>query len=56
MKLWELLSEENKEKLSRVYEQLTGKKLIPPKKDIQIESLKELEKIMKDKPNTTRRR
>jgi len=56
--LWELLTKENKEKLSQVYEKLTGKKWIPPKKgkDIQIESLSELSKIMREKPNPTRRR
>jgi len=55
MKLWEMPS---KEKLSRVYEKLTGKKWVPPKKgkDIQIESLSELSKLMREKPNPTRRR
>jgi len=54
-KLWEMLSKENKEKLGLIYEKLTGKKWIPPKqksKDIQIENLAELSKIMKEKPRS----
>ena len=44
-------TKEGKELLAKIYKQLAKKE-----KRIQIESLEELEKIMKDKPNTTRRR
>jgi len=44
------LSKENKEKLSQVYEKLTGKKWVP-----RIEDISELEKLMKEKPNSGRR-
>lgn len=50
-KLWETLSKENKEKLSQVYEKLTGKKWMP-----KIENLSELEKIMRERPNPTKRK
>lgn len=45
------LSKENKEKLSQVYEKLTGKQWVP-----KIEEISELEKIMREKPNSARRR
>ena len=51
MKLWETLSEENKENLARLYEQLTGKKFIPPKRKTEMESSEELKKIMEEAPN-----
>ena len=44
------LSKENKEKLSQVYEKLTGKKWVP-----QIEEILELDKLMREKPNSRRR-
>jgi len=58
MKLWDTLSEGNKKKLAQCYEQLTGKKWTPPKRDsmpIQIESLRELDKLMKEKPGQERK-
>jgi len=56
--LWESLSKENKGKLVQIYEQLTGKKFIPPKRDkrvikceTKLESPKEMQKIMAEAPN-----
>jgi hypothetical protein len=58
MKLWFMLTEEDKEKLAQVYKNLTGKKLRPPVRDKQIvhyetkiESLPELGKLMKETQN-----
>ena len=56
MKLWDTLSEENRKKLAQCYEQLTGKKFIPPKGEPQIESLEEIDKLMREKPNPTKRK
>ena len=44
------LSKENKEKLSQVYEKLTGKKWVP-----KIEKISELDKIMREKPRSGRK-
>jgi len=58
MKLYFMLTEENKGKLAQVYQQLTGKRLTPPARDKQvihceakIEELPELVKIMEQAPN-----
>ena len=58
MKLWFMLTEENKGKLSLVYEQLTGQKLKPPARDqravhleAKLESPTELVKVMEQAPN-----
>ena len=58
MKLWFMLTEENKEKLALVYKNLTGKKLRPPARDkqaihceVKIESPAEIAKLMQQSPN-----
>jgi hypothetical protein len=58
MKLYFMLTEEDKGKLAQVYQQLTGKRLTPPVRDKQvvhcetkIEELPELVKIMEQVPN-----
>ena len=51
MKLWDTLSEKNKERLAQCYEQLTGKKFIPPKRKPEMEDLSEMKKIMEEAPN-----
>jgi len=57
-KLYLILSEEDKEKLAQIYEQLTGRKFKPPARDKQtvhleakLEDAEEMEKIMKQAPN-----
>lgn len=57
-KLYFILSEEDQEKLSQIYEQLTGRKLKPPKRDerlihceAKLESPREIAKIMEQTPN-----
>ena len=59
-KLWEILDKENREKLARIYEQLTGEKFKPPRRNskhiVYPEKLKNLEdtdKIMREKPPYT---
>lgn len=59
--LWKILKPGDKEKLAQVQKDWFGKKLIPPKEDkpiqypVKIEGISELEKIMREKPNPTRR-
>ena len=60
--LWESLSKENKGKLAQIYEQLTGKKFKPPKKDkraihceTKMEDISEIDRLIRQKPNSTRR-
>jgi len=56
----ELLSEQGKENWAQIYKQLTGKKWTPPMKDkrgirceTKLESLEEIGKLMRQKPNYT---
>ena len=49
-KVWKILKPEDKEKLKQIYKQLEGKEFMP-----EIESLSELDKLMREKPNPTRR-
>jgi hypothetical protein len=58
MELWFCLSEENKEKLAKVYENLTGRKFKPPERDkrvihceTKLESLGEISKLMEQTPD-----
>jgi len=58
MKLWFMLTEEDKEKLAQVYKNLTGERLKPPARDKHVihceavlESPAELVKIMEQVPN-----
>jgi len=57
MKLYFMLTEENKGKLAQVYQQLTGRKLSPPARDkpihleAKLESPAELARIMEQAPN-----
>ena len=57
MKLYFILSKEDKEKLALIYEQLTGKKLKPPVRDKEIhlearlEDTPEIARIMEQSPN-----
>jgi len=56
MKLWFMLTEEDKGKLVEVYKNLTGKKLRPPARDKQaihceVESPVEIAKLMQQSPN-----
>ena len=53
------MAKENKDKLAKIFEQLTGKKFKPPKEmkieDIpEIETLSEIDKLMREKPNSGR--
>jgi hypothetical protein len=57
MKLYFMLTEEDKEKLAQVYKNLTGKKLRPPERDKaihlegKIESPAEIAHLMEQAPN-----
>ena len=58
MKLWFMLTEEDKGKLSRCYEQLAGRKLKPPEREkraihleAKIESPVEIAHLMEQAPN-----
>jgi hypothetical protein len=58
MELWFFLSEESKNNLARIYKELTGKDFIPPDKekraircDTKIEDLKEIDRLMRQKPS-----
>jgi predicted enzyme related to lactoylglutathione lyase len=57
MKMWFMLTEEDKEKLARFYEQLTGMKLKPPKWDkpilceTKLEGIKEISELIKERSN-----
>ena len=50
-KVWKILKPEDKEKLRRIYKQLEGKEYMPP-----IESLPEIDKLMREIPNPTERK
>jgi hypothetical protein len=58
-KLWDSLSPISKVNLARVYKNLTGLDFVPPKGEdkrgihceVKIESLPELDKLMKETPN-----
>ena len=52
-KLYYILNEENKEKLSQIYKNLTGKKLKPPDKEVHLEDAQEMQKIMEESPSYT---
>jgi len=59
-KLWEILDKDSKEKLARIYEQLTGKKFKPPRRNSQhirypknLKNLEDTDKIMRKKPPYT---
>ena len=56
-KLYDIVSKENKDKLAKIFEQITGKKFKPPKRDkfSGMESLSEISKLMREVPNPTRR-
>ena len=63
MELWFSLSEENKSKLARYYEQHFGMKLVPPGREkraiqceVKIEDLEEIDRIMRKVPTPMRRR
>jgi len=63
MELWFCLSEENKGKLARLYEELSGMKLVPPNREkraiqceVKIEDLEQIDKIMRKVPTPMRRR
>ena len=56
MKLWHCLSKENQGKLAQAYKELTGKEFIPPGKAVHIESLEEIDKLMREVPNPTERK
>jgi len=58
MKLWFMLTEEDKEKLAQIYKNLTGKNLRLPLQDKQaihcetkLESLQDIAKLMQQSPN-----
>ena len=44
-------SEKNREALSQIYKNLTGKKLKPPDREVHLEDTQELEKLMQESPN-----
>lgn len=48
-KLWDTLKPADKENLSKIYKNLTGREFVPPKK---IENLQEIEKLMKENRGT----
>ena len=52
-KLYYTLTEENKEKLSQIYKNLTGKKLKPPEREVHLEDEQEMQKIMEEPPSYT---
>jgi len=55
------LSEKSRETWPEIYKKLTGRKWVSPKKDQpikcepKIESLEEIDKLMRQRPNPTRR-
>jgi len=58
MKLWFMLTEEDKEKLAQVYKNLTGRKLSPPEREkravhleAKLESPAEIAHLMEQAPN-----
>jgi hypothetical protein len=51
-KLWDTLKPIDKENLAQIYKNLTGKEFVPLKK---IENLQEIDKLMKEIPNPTKR-
>jgi hypothetical protein len=61
MKLYFMLTEEDKEKLAQVYKNLTGRRLAPPPRDkailceTKIEDTEELAHLMEERPNPMRR-
>jgi len=62
MNFLDCTTENGKRVLAELYEQLTGRKLKPPKKDsraihceTRLEDLEEIDKLMREKPNPTRR-
>jgi len=50
------LSKENQDKLAEIYKRITGKEWVPPKRDklSGIETLSEIDKLMREKPNSGR--
>ena len=60
---WQILSTENRNKLARFYEQSFGEPFLPPERHEErvrlqggkLESLEEIDKLMRQKPNPTRR-
>ena len=55
-KFYPLLSKEKKIEWAKRYKKRYGKDFIPPEKAIQIESLSEIDKLMREKPNPTERK
>jgi len=60
MKLWDCTTQEGKKALTRIYGQLTGREFRPPRRkhraiscNVKGESLKEIDKLMREKPNYT---
>ena len=53
---WYMLKEEDRETLKRIYKNITGKDYVPPEKKIEIESLQEIDKLMREKANPTKRK
>jgi len=56
--LWQILSPENRDKLAKFYEEKYGKPFLPPGRhdrdielDTKLESLEEIDKIMRQKPS-----
>jgi len=63
MNFLDCTTENGKRVLAELYEQFTGREFKPPKKDkraiqceTKIEDLWEIDKLMREKPNPTRRR
>ena len=49
------MAKEDKDKQAQVYEQLTGKKFTPKRDNFpEIETLSEIDKLMREKPNSGR--
>ena len=62
MKFYDLLSEATRQEWPQIYHKLTGKKWKQDKKDergitteVQLENLEEIDKIMRQVPNPTKR-
>jgi len=49
------LSKENQDKLAEIFKRITGKQWKPPKEEFEeLESLSEIDKLMREKPNSGR--
>jgi len=55
-RLYPLLSEEKKEEFRKRFKKKFGEDFVPPKRKPEIESLEEIDKLMREKPNPTKRK